>query len=71
MDQEDSDYEPYSMSSQVCPNEQNNFKIKYGIDLDAILKDGSTSERPTPCAKKDEIANYCDKHKFGSMKNRS
>ena len=64
------------MSSQVCPNEQDNFRMKFNIDLEVILNvnDGSVSERPTPSAKKNQInnnPNNCNTSQYGSMKNRS
>ena len=50
--QEDGDCMMYSISSQVCPAEQGNFKVCHGIDLEDIFNENSISARPTPKAKK-------------------
>ena len=58
LEQEDSDCMMYSISSQICPEEQGDFKMRFNIDLEVILNEKPCSEKPTPCAKKQEIAEY-------------
>ena len=72
LEQEDSDCMMYSISSQICHEEQGAFKIRLNIDLEELLYEKSNSERPTPCAKKEEIAEYIQKNLYDLLpKNRS
>ena len=58
LEQEDSDCKMYSISSQIGTEEQGICKLSYNIDLEDILNEKSHSERPTPHAKREEIAEY-------------
>ena len=61
----------YSISSQICSDEQGNGKLSFNIDLEVILNEKSHSDRPTPHAKK-EIAEEIQRNLYKSLpKNRS
>ena len=67
LEQEDSDCMMYSISSQICPEEQGDFQMRFNIDLEVILNEKPCSEKPTPCAKKQEIAEYIQRNLYENL----
>ena len=59
------------MDSQIGTEELKEFKVRLGIDLKDILFEGSCSERPTPVARDNDIAHYCQNVIFESKRSKN